>query len=73
MKKTRITEAEILRAIRMDGFRALEEVDVVVLEANESFSVIRADRDRPGDGAGRRGGIQVPAACGSAMSDSPTT
>ena len=47
MKKTRITEAEVLQAIRMDGFRALDEVDAVVLETNGTFSVIRADRERP--------------------------
>jgi uncharacterized membrane protein YcaP (DUF421 family) len=46
MKKTRITEAEVLHAIRMEGYRALEQVHAVILETNGSFSVIPASRDQ---------------------------
>ncbi len=41
MKRQRITEGEILAAIRTDGMSAIEDVDAVVLETDGSFSVIK--------------------------------
>lgn len=41
MKKMRVTENEILQAIREQGLGSTEHVGAVVLETNGSFSVIR--------------------------------
>ena len=41
MKRQRITEGEILAAIRTDGMSAIEDVDALVLETDGSFSVIK--------------------------------
>ncbi len=42
MKVERVTEAEILAALRAQGILAVEEVEVVVLETDSSFSVVRS-------------------------------
>lgn len=41
MKQQRITEGEILAALRTSGVSAIEDVDAVVLETDGSFSVIQ--------------------------------
>lgn len=41
MRRERVTEAEVLAAVRKQGTASLEEVGAVVLEADGSFSVIR--------------------------------
>ncbi len=40
MKLERVTEAEILAALRGQGIVAVEEVEAVVLETDSSFSVV---------------------------------
>ena len=42
MKRERVTEAEILAALRGEGIVAVEEVEAVVLETDSSFSVVRS-------------------------------
>ena len=42
MKLERVTVAEILAALRGQGIVAVEEVEVVVLETDGSFSVVRS-------------------------------
>jgi uncharacterized membrane protein YcaP (DUF421 family) len=44
LREQRVSEAEVLQAIRQQGFASLAEVYAVVLETDGSFSVIR---DRP--------------------------
>jgi uncharacterized membrane protein YcaP (DUF421 family) len=41
MKLERVTEAEILAALRGQGIASVEEVEAVVLETDSSFSVVR--------------------------------
>ncbi len=45
MKRERVSESEILTAIRSDGFAAIEEIDAVVLETNGEFSVLKKSAD----------------------------
>lgn len=47
MKDERISEAEILSALRENGLHQLEQAKWVVLETDVSFSVIAANDDRP--------------------------
>lgn len=42
MKLERVTEAEILAALRGQGIVAVEEVEAVVLETDSSFSVVKS-------------------------------
>ena len=42
LKRERVTESEVLSAIRQHGTDSVEEVGAVVLETNGSFSVIRS-------------------------------
>ena len=44
MRRERVTEEEVLSAIRMQGRGALEDVASVVLETDGAFSVIAKDR-----------------------------
>ncbi len=41
LRSQRVTESEVLAAVRAAGIAALEEVDAVVLETDGSFSVIK--------------------------------
>ena len=41
LKRERVTEGEVLAALRNNGVGAIENVDAVVLETNGSFSVIQ--------------------------------
>ncbi len=41
MKQERITEGEILAALRSNGLSAIEDADAVILETDGSFSVIQ--------------------------------
>ncbi len=41
LKRERVTEGEVLAALRGSGIGAIENVDAVVLETNGSFSVIQ--------------------------------
>lgn len=45
MKQKRVSEAEVLTAIRSQGIAALEEVEAVVLENDGAFSVIKKSAD----------------------------
>ena len=47
MKNKRVSEAEILTAIRSQGIGMIEEVAAVVLENDGSFSVIKKSADNP--------------------------
>lgn len=40
MKLERVTEAEVLAALRAQGIVAVEEVEAVVLETGSSFSAV---------------------------------
>ncbi len=42
MKRERVTEEEILAALRGQGIAAVEDVEAVVLETDSSFSVVRS-------------------------------
>ena len=42
MKRERVTEEEILAALRGQGIAAVEDVEAVVLETDSSFSVLRS-------------------------------
>lgn len=42
MKIERVTEAEVLAALRAQGVADFEEVEAVVLETDSSFSIVRA-------------------------------
>lgn len=42
MKRARVTESEVMQALRSSGTLALEDVAGVVLETNGSFSVVKA-------------------------------
>ena len=42
MKRERVTEDEILAALRGQGIVAVEDVEAVVLETDSSFSVVRS-------------------------------
>lgn len=50
MRKARVTEGELLAAMRSQGQATLESVEAVVLETDGSFSVI-ARREQPGSSA----------------------
>jgi len=41
MRRERVVEAEVLAAIRQEGYATLDEVDAVILETDGSFSVIK--------------------------------
>lgn len=47
MKHERISEAEILSALRENGLHQLDQAQWVILETDASFSVIAANDDRP--------------------------
>lgn len=47
LKKARVTEDEVLAAIRGAGIPAVEEVDAVILETDGSFSVIGKAKNTP--------------------------
>lgn len=47
MRSERISEAEILSALRENGLHELDQAKWVVLETDASFSVIAANDDRP--------------------------
>ena len=49
MKKERISEAEILAALRENGLHELSQAKWVVLETDASFSVIAANDSRPSE------------------------
>ncbi len=51
MRRERVTEDEILAALRSQGVAAVEEVVAVVLETDSSFSVVK--RSGPDSGSGR--------------------
>jgi uncharacterized membrane protein YcaP (DUF421 family) len=42
LKRERVTEAEVLAALRQSGIDSIEHIGAVILEADGSFSVIRA-------------------------------
>lgn len=42
MRRERVTEAEILAALRTQGVAAVNEVEAVVLETDSSFSVVKS-------------------------------
>ncbi|MDY7005704.1 MAG: DUF421 domain-containing protein [Cyanobacteriota bacterium] len=44
MKKERVTEGEVLGAIRSNGIADIEDVEAVVLETNGTFSVIKESK-----------------------------
>lgn len=46
LNKERVTEEEILAAVRSEGFANLSDVDAVVLETDGSFSVVRSAREQ---------------------------
>lgn len=41
MRRERVTEDELLAALRSQGVSAVEEVEAVVLETDSGFSVVR--------------------------------
>ena len=41
LQRERVTEGEVLAALRANGIGAVEDVDAVVLETDGSFSVIK--------------------------------
>ena len=41
LQRERVTEGEVLAALRASGIGAVEDVDAVVLETDGSFSVIK--------------------------------
>ncbi|MFC4409036.1 DUF421 domain-containing protein [Chungangia koreensis] len=41
MRDSRVTESEILQAVRQQGISSLDDVDAVILETNGKFSVIQ--------------------------------
>ena len=48
MRRERVTEAEVLAAVRSQGIASLDEVEAVVLETDGSFTcVTRTERDAP--------------------------
>ena len=47
MRRERVTEPEILAAVRSQGIASLDEVEAVVLETDASFTTIRAKDDTP--------------------------
>lgn len=46
MAKERVTEVEILAALRTNGLRRLEDVQAVILETDASMSVLRASDEQ---------------------------
>ena len=60
MQRARITEGEILAAVRAAGLPTVEEVEAVVLETDGSLSVVK----RPSDGAVATSLRDVPGADG---------
>lgn len=51
MKRERVTEDEILSALRGQGIVAVEEVEAVVLETDSSFSVVKKSSASASDSA----------------------
>lgn len=45
MKRERVTESEILTAIRSNGFVSIDEIEAVVLETDGEFSVLKKSAD----------------------------
>ncbi|MGI8650868.1 MAG: DUF421 domain-containing protein [Rubrobacter sp.] len=45
MRQERVTEAEILAALRSQGIAVVEDVEAVVLETDSSFSVVSSSSD----------------------------
>lgn len=48
MKRERVTEEEILAALRRQGIAEIEDVEAVMLETDSSFSVLRTSGSAPG-------------------------
>jgi uncharacterized membrane protein YcaP (DUF421 family) len=48
IKRERVTEEEILAALRGQGIAAVEDVEAVVLEVDSSFSVVRSSASASG-------------------------
>ncbi|MDP8921487.1 MAG: DUF421 domain-containing protein [Chloroflexota bacterium] len=48
MRRERVTEAEVLAAVRSQGIASLDEVEAVVLETDASFTTIKATDHRSG-------------------------
>lgn len=46
MRRERVTEAEVLAAVRAQGISSLEQVEAVVLETDGSFTTVRRADDR---------------------------
>ncbi|MBA2380242.1 MAG: DUF421 domain-containing protein [Blastocatellia bacterium] len=44
MLATRVTESEVLAAVRASGSASLEDIEAVVLETDGSFSVVRSEK-----------------------------
>lgn len=57
LRRARVTEAEVLAAVRSAGLASLADVEAVVLETDGSFSVVRPGA---GDGPSSLAGTQVP-------------
>lgn len=51
MRRERVTEPELLAALRAQGIAALEEVEAVVLETDGSFSVLRSGASGAAEGS----------------------
>ncbi|MBA3602817.1 MAG: DUF421 domain-containing protein [Parachlamydiaceae bacterium] len=51
MKKQRVSKSEILAAIRASGCASLEKIEVVVLETDGSFSVIKRSENNESNSA----------------------
>ncbi len=49
LRKERVTEEEVLAAIRSQGLADVSQVDAVVLETDGSFSVVSGSPERPVD------------------------
>ncbi len=49
MLNTRVTESEVLAAVRASGSASLEDVEAVVLETDGSFSVVRSEDGKTHD------------------------
>ncbi len=57
MRRERVTEDELLAALRSQGVAAVEEVEAVVLETDSSFSVVKRSDADSGSGCSALGNV----------------
>lgn len=63
LRQARVTEDEVLAAVRSAGLASLEPVEAVVLESDGSFSVVQ---QREGGGSSSIAGVRAPGRAGTA-------